>query len=315
MTAGPVSVVIAARDEEQVIERCISGLLRGADAGELEVVVVVNGSTDATAERAEAFGAPVRVLRTSRASKTAAFNAGDAVATSFPRFYVDADVELGIADLRAVADVLRAGPALAAAPRVEVDLSASSWAVRCYFTIWSQLPYVVDNLIGSGVFALSAEGRRRFGRFPDILADDRFVHALFASGERVSVASARFVVHAPRTARDLVRRKGRVFRGNEQHRALYGRPPGAPRWPRWPVVLRRRPRLVVEVAVFVAISVGARARALWKIVRGDLTWDRDDSSRRMAAAPPRPPSARRAGAPPRPGGAAGHERGPFVSRR
>ena len=44
------TVVVPAHDEEPVIARCLAVLLDGAAPGEFPVVVVVNGSTDRTAE-------------------------------------------------------------------------------------------------------------------------------------------------------------------------------------------------------------------------------------------------------------------------
>lgn len=44
-------------------------------------------------------------------------------------------------------------------------------------------------MIGTGVFALSRTGRERFNLFPDIIADDGFIRAMFKKEERVSVAN------------------------------------------------------------------------------------------------------------------------------
>ena len=61
----------------------------------LDVIVVANGCTDDTAKVAASFGPAVRVLSIPVASKREALVAGDRAARSFPRVYVDADVELG----------------------------------------------------------------------------------------------------------------------------------------------------------------------------------------------------------------------------
>ena len=58
----PISVVIPAHDEEAVVGRCLAALLDGARPGELDVVVVCNGCTDATADIARGFGRGVRVV-------------------------------------------------------------------------------------------------------------------------------------------------------------------------------------------------------------------------------------------------------------
>ena len=77
------SVVIAAHNEESVIGRCLDALLSGAERDEFDVTVVANGCTDATAAVA-ARRAGVRVVTLDTASKPAALNAGDGVASGLP---------------------------------------------------------------------------------------------------------------------------------------------------------------------------------------------------------------------------------------
>jgi len=59
----PISVVIPAWNEEREIERCLEGLFRQTHTA-FEVIVVDNGSTDATASLAEEWG--VRVIEQSQ---------------------------------------------------------------------------------------------------------------------------------------------------------------------------------------------------------------------------------------------------------
>ena len=161
------SVVVPAHNESRTIGRCLSAMIDRLAEKELQIVVVCNGCSDNTAEIARSFGAPVQVVETDVASKSAALRMGDEVATDFPRFYVDADVELSIESIRQIAEALRQGPWLAAAPRMKVDLTDRKWAVRAYYEIWTRLPYHVSGMIGSGVYALSEAGRGRFDVFPD----------------------------------------------------------------------------------------------------------------------------------------------------
>jgi glycosyltransferase involved in cell wall biosynthesis len=79
------SVVIPAHNEERVIGRCLEVLQAGLRPGELEVVVVANGCTDNTERVARSAVPAVRVVSLAEASKAAALNAGDAVASAFPR--------------------------------------------------------------------------------------------------------------------------------------------------------------------------------------------------------------------------------------
>ena len=68
------------------------------------MVVVCNGCHDRTAEVARQVAPLATVVEIPVASKVAALNAGDAVARYFPRFYLDADIELPVAAVRPVAE-------------------------------------------------------------------------------------------------------------------------------------------------------------------------------------------------------------------
>ena len=173
-----MSVVIPAHNEERVLPRLLASL---ADA-RLEIIVVANGCSDATADVARAAG--VRVIELAEGSKVAALDAGDDAASLFPRAYVDADIEIDARDLLAVADRLRDGPELVASPRLRLDLSGATWPVRAYYAVWDVSSFRRRGHIGSGVYVLSAGGRRRFGTFPPVIGDDRFVQGLFGPAER-----------------------------------------------------------------------------------------------------------------------------------
>ena len=161
-----ISVVIPAHDEGNVIRRCLESMTDGAHPGELEILVVCNGCSDDTAEIARSFGKPVRVLETDIPSKNNALNMSNEAAGSFPRSFVDADIVLPLESIRKVADVLRGGKIMAAAPRIRVDLSSRGWPIRACYGVWMRTPYVNENMLGCGVYAISDAGRDRFDRFP-----------------------------------------------------------------------------------------------------------------------------------------------------
>ena len=76
-------------------------------------------------------------------------------------------------------------------------------------------------MIGVGVYALSEDGRRRFGAFPDVIADDGYVRMLFGSSERVRVDDAPVRVYAPERLSDLVRIKTRSRLGRYELRQRF----------------------------------------------------------------------------------------------
>jgi glycosyltransferase involved in cell wall biosynthesis len=273
-----LSVVVPAHDEASVIGRCLAAMTRGAAPGELEIIVVCNGCSDDTAEVARRHGAPVRVIETPVASKNAALNLGDAAARGFPRFFVDADVVLPLASLRATAEALREGRYLAAAPRLRVDLAGCSLPVRLYHDVWMSLPYVQEGMLGSGVYALSEAGRARIGRWPDIIADDDLVRLAFRREERVSVPTAWFEVTPPRTLRSLIHINIRRRAGTDEMRAIHPEALAAETRDQYRAFLRLwlRPRLWPALAVYTWAKLATLAGYAWKKSRGrHKEWNRD----------------------------------------
>jgi glycosyltransferase involved in cell wall biosynthesis len=276
------SVVIPAHDEAAVIRRCLDALFTGFLEGELDVVVVCNGCADQTAAVARSSGHPVRVVELESPSKPAALRVGDAAALAFPRLYLDADVILPGSAARRVLQRLWAG-AVAARPPIRYDSYASSAPVRRYYRARSRVPAVLGSLWGAGVYGLSAAGRRRFGAFPDLVADDLWVDGHFDEGEIEIVDCPPVVVVAPRRSGDLVRVLRRVYVGKGE-RASAPDPDG--RAPETIAsTLRGLSRLAaagpvaaLDAATYAAFAAGARLTVSLGSLAGD-GWGRDDSSR------------------------------------
>ena len=277
-----VSIVIPAHNEETTIGRCLSRLLEEGSSASLQVVVACNGCRDRTADVARKFGDRVTVVETDVPSKVNAMNLGDNVARGFPRFYMDADVVLAPEDIREVERTLESGGVLAAAPRMEMDFSNASWAVRAFYRVWMALPYTRSGMMGVGVYALSEEGRRRFGRFPDIIADDGYIRVLFKPQERAAVAAAKSIVKAPSTLAGLIKIKTRSRLGGFQLAKLYpellendDKKYGMAFWD-----VLKNPSLWPCVPVYVYVNLIAKRRARKQLQQLDqYVWERDDSSR------------------------------------
>lgn len=276
------SIIIPAHNEATVISRSLEALLKQA-APEDEIIVCANGCTDQTAEIISGYQPRVTLVCTSVPSKVQALNLGDGVAHSFPRIYADADVVFQEGCLDRLKQVLHSQNFLAVAPTPQMDMSDSSWAVRAYYRIWLSLPYCQRGMIGAGVYGLSARGRARFDRFPDLIADDGYVRALFQEHERCKVDGARVTVRAPATLSSLLRIKIRSRTGQMQlasaypdllaneRKAYIGGLGKVMRNPaRWPAAL-----------VYLWISVATRVAAKNQLGRAaTLTWEKDWSSRR-----------------------------------
>jgi hypothetical protein len=218
-----------------------------------------------------------------RASKTDALAAGDKAARSFPRIYMDADVETGTADLRALREALQAPGILAAGPAREFAIAGCPWAVRRYYDVWTRLPEVQRGLFGRGLIAFSEEGHARISGLQQVISDDLALSLAFAPRERAVVPGARVLIRPPRTVSDLLRRRVRTAEGTAQLDQVSDAPDPAAAQTRPSDLLAmtlREPKLVPSVAVFLSVAVAARLAARRAVRQNDYSvWHRDESSR------------------------------------
>jgi glycosyltransferase involved in cell wall biosynthesis len=271
-----LSVVIPAHDEAVLILPLLRSLAE--DPG-LEIVVVPNGCSDDTAAVARAVSSRIRVVEIAEASKVAALNSGDRAATSWPRVYIDADVTVTPGALRGLARALADEDKLVGSPRLIVDVAGSSWAVRAYYRVWELTDFRRTGHVGSGIYALTEDGRARFGDFPDLIADDLFVQTRFAPEERLGPIDASFTVHAPYTFRALMHRSERIALGNLQLASAEGSTTGSGAG----LLVRRiaaRPSLWLAFVVYCIGYAVPRRRARRAARSGAAAiWNRDETTR------------------------------------
>jgi len=269
-----ISVVIPAHNEALVIGALLDRLDPGVESGDLEVVVVANGCDDETVAVARSHR--VAVVELPLGSKPAALRAGDEVTTCFPRFYVDADISIGSDDLLAMARDLKGG-VVAVAPRLDLDDSGASPAVRSYHRIWVALPSVARSLAGRGCYGLSQVGRGRWGEWPDVVADDGFVNQLFDDDEKRISSIIGSTVRLPTGLSCLISRKRRSHRGNvELESAGYAHVISSSAWLR---VVWANPRRLVDVPVYLTVTLLVRLLTAIDRRRGATKWNSDHSSR------------------------------------
>jgi len=292
MTTPRASIVIPAHDEAAVIGRLLAALTTGAQRDELRIVVACNGCSDDTAAIAATFPG-VTVVDLPEPSKTAALNAGDAAAGDvFPRLYLDADILVDLAAVRAVADVLMTDEPRAAAPALRALTTGRPYAVKGFYRVFTRLPWVTDNLVGSGFYGLSRAGRTRFGPFPHLTNDDLLVRSLFASDERISVAAHQFAIETPRTTAALIHAKARVSAGVTEYGAIEdaarrarGETTRKPRGGSLPFLrLMARPVNWAPLAAYAYVRTAARALKLRRRVAGQqVGWGQDRTTRATEA--------------------------------
>lgn len=266
------SVIIPAHNEAAVIGRTLQDLAALLASPTLEIVVAANGCTDSTGEVAACVPG-VRVLNLPESSKTAALNAGDLASHQWPRIYLDADIEIPLAAVCDTLEALADPGALAARPPYAWDLAGADPLVHAYYRARARIPSAHAALWGAGVYALSREGRQRFGEFPAVVADDLFVDQQYAPHEKRIVGTDPVRVRVPRSARDLLKVLRRQAQGSNQMHAGTCRNTLRE-------VLRsiRGPSSLFDAAVYVAFALASRRSG-----RTGGHWERDESSRVVAA--------------------------------
>lgn len=277
------SVIIPAHNESIVISHCLDALFSEPPLNEeMEVIVVCNGCKDETAEIASSY-CEVTVIEISQASKISALNAGDDLANFFPRAYVDADVCVTGRALQEACKSLKVSDICVAAPKLQVDFSRSNFGVKSFYKIWMQLPYfTMGEMVGSGVYILSAEGRSRFDYFPQVIADDGFVRALFKSYERKMCQNSHFKIFAPRFMSELVRIKARARFGNMEITQKYPnlKIGGENKSKDLLKLLTKNPFLIFSLLIYCIIQLQTLWKAMERLRLADYdTWERDNSSR------------------------------------
>lgn len=221
-----LSVIIPAHNEENYLGACLAMLLasHALDAQgnvPVEIIVAANACTDRTVEIAHSYepaarlrGWRLKVLDLERGGKTHAINAAEARASGTIRAYLDADILVGPALLKLTWEALHGPAPRYASGRFEIA-PATSFATRAYRRIYKRVPFQTKTIPGGGYYSVSAAGRKRWGAFPDLLADDLFVRLNFAPGERIRLDEG-YRVELTEGFVPLVRVRRRQDRGTRQ---------------------------------------------------------------------------------------------------
>ena len=195
---------------------------------------------------------------------------------------MDADIRLANGALDAIKKTLAVGQYLAVSPDPLMDCGRSSWAVKAYYDIWLGLPFCQSGMIGAGIYALSEEGRKRFDRFPDVIADDGFVRALFKEHERGKAIGAKSIVRAPATLYWLMKIKVRSRMGQMQLANMYAELIRNEHKDHsgWILHALSRPANWPKVIIYLYISVMSRILARRRLRNTSAyKWEKDMSTR------------------------------------
>ena len=264
-----VSIIIPAHNEAAVIDRTLTFLKPLVAVGTAEVIVVPNGCSDDTAERARSHTG-VQVVELTEGSKAAALNAGDAHATRWPRLYLDADVEAAPQALAQAVRALTGDGIHAARPAFRWDLQGACPLARAYYRTRWRMPSMTRAMWGAGVYGLSETGHRILGEFPRLMGDDLLVERTFPPGRKYLASGPAVVVRMPLTVRDLIGVLTRSRRGAAEQALDTGRSSM-----RELLQTVTGPASAVDALCYAILAGVARIRAR----RSTRIWERDRSTR------------------------------------
>jgi glycosyltransferase involved in cell wall biosynthesis len=281
---GKISIVIPAHNEEKVIAKLLDSLKEGVNLKIFQIIVVCNGCEDGTDRVVKGYNC-VTCIETNMRGKANALNLGDKEAKYFPRFYVDADIVIDTNSIIKLRDYLETNENdyFAVSPMPSFNYEKSSWLVRCYYDVWTKLPYLKQGLIGAGVYALSQKGRESFSEFQDILNDDGYVRALIDPSKRTSLESSISYVNAPRDVKNMILIKTRSRMGNKQLKERFPKLNynGPKTYLSGLVNLLRSPLLYHKIPLYLWLNLYIRYKVV-RILRKkgySKEWQRDESTR------------------------------------
>ena len=221
-TTAPFSVIVPVHNEATRLDETVPRLLEGLPPG-CEVIYVCNGCTDGSERLLRALVGKSAQIITAPRGKAKAIRSGEERAHLMPRFYVDADVTIGGADLAKLALRL-VEPIELVSPRIVFDMRGVGPAMRRVYRLSLSLPHA-RHAAFHHVLGVSAAARSRWGRFPDLLADDAFIESRIPLKHKRVMSDVTVTVRPPRTLWSWIRVRARWHAGHRQMRRAGYAPP------------------------------------------------------------------------------------------
>ena len=215
-----LDVVIPAGGDAGLLQRCLVALLCDGVGVDLCVIVVANGparcqnqaSARSLLTAFEDERQTLIIVTISCLGKAAALNRGDRERRGGPVLYLDADTIILPGTLAAIVASLTTDEPLLVAPPM-VLIRPQGRLEQAFVRVWPHLSGMENDVVGAGLYATNATGRRKWTEFPPIAADDLFVRSRFSRSERKLLTVGGFLFNLPRGS-DLLRAKRRWDHGN-----------------------------------------------------------------------------------------------------
>lgn len=276
------TVIVPAHNEASVIEDCLNSIVN--QSGVDKIIVPCNGCTDNTVDIVKTKFPNVICLNIEKPSKTNALNIAEVKAKelgiSFPVFYIDADTQLSENAIQHISEVMNSGDILLAAPTPIINTDKSSFLVKTYYKVWTDLPYIKEGVIATCSFIVSEEGRQRFDKFADVIGDDGYIRCHFKNKEIANIKGAEIYITAPKDIFSLIKIKTRARLGNMELIAKNKCPVREEK--HYGNVMKQRlfskNFFSTSLYILIALIIRVRANAQFKKL-STYTWEKDTSSR------------------------------------
>src|SRR5438046_9326370 len=158
-----ISFIVPAYTEEAELPGTLGAIRSSATSYENEIVLVNDGSTDATGPIGEGFGA--LLISIERRQIAAARNAGAAAARGNVFIFVDADTRIGPEHVRGAVEALKSG-CTGGGARLATDREIPLWG-RIFFRVFTTLYFGLN--LGAGAFLFTTrENFSAIGGFDEI---------------------------------------------------------------------------------------------------------------------------------------------------
>ena len=221
-----VSVCVPVYNEEKTIKATIASILCQSIAGEMEVLVCLNGCTDNSAERVREMSAHddrVRIIRTSAKGKPNAWNLLRGASRGKRLVFMDGDVVVSPRSIERLLEALETRPDLVGAGAVLVPVNRhKGFLDRITVPQSLGLGCLCGRLYAVDAAALDrCMASKGFSSMPqDILAEDLWVSLIIGPRHWQAIPEARVIYQHP-SWRDLVRIDRRNVFGVRQLRSKF----------------------------------------------------------------------------------------------
>lgn len=213
----PISVGIAAFNEENTIVTTIRSILDQKYSDDLEILVCANGCYDATEEVIRsAFGSDIRLIKVPVANKAIAWRGIQDLASHNTLIYADADIVLAPDSLKRIVEVFEEHSLVTVVGGMGLaHTDGRSYSTRILHPFPKKHRYFQGALYGMDRDAFHK--RRRVKNIPNmgchVINEDSWVAAV--AGESLQLTSSAQFVYSPPNLIDLIGVEARIRRGNK----------------------------------------------------------------------------------------------------